>query len=76
MAGGGRGSNITHALLNLDPEAPPIGGVLRPTIGEFLGNNRLQGPPTVAPYAPLTAGPNSPFEPEIRPRHYPLGVGS
>ena len=26
---------------------------------EFLGTKGLQGQPTVAPYAPLTAGPNS-----------------
>ena len=27
--------------------------------GEFLGTQALQAQPTVAPYAPLTAGPNS-----------------
>ena len=31
----------------------------RPATGEFLGTKRLQGQPTVAPHAPLTAGPNS-----------------
>ena len=30
----------------------------RPPTGEFLGNKRLQGKTTVAPYAPLTTGPN------------------
>ena len=35
------------------------GRVSRPATGEFLGAKRLQGQPTVAPYAPLTAGPNS-----------------
>ena len=34
------------------------GGVFRPATGEFLGTKRLQGLPTVAPYAPLTAGSN------------------
>ena len=29
----------------------------RPAAGEFLGTKGLQGQPTVAPYAPLTAGP-------------------
>ena len=59
MAGGGGGSNTTHALLSLDPETLPIGEVSRPATGEFLGTNGLQGQPTVAPYAPLTAGLNS-----------------
>ena len=58
MAGGGAGSNTTHALLSPDPETLPIGEVSRPTTGEFLGTKQLQGQPTVAPYAPLTAGPN------------------
>ena len=59
MAEGGGGSNTTHALLSPDPETLPIGGVSRPATGEFLGTKRLQGQPTVAPYAPLMAGPNS-----------------
>ena len=59
MAGGGGGSNTTHALLSPDPETLPIGEVFRPATGEFLGIKGLQGLPTVAPYAPLTAGPNS-----------------
>ena len=59
MAGRGGGSNTTHALLSPDPETLPIGGLSRPTTGEFLETKRLQGKPTVAPYAPLTAGPNS-----------------
>ena len=56
MAGGGGGSNTTHALLSLDPETLPIGGVSRSATGEFLGTKGLQGEPTVAPHAPLTAG--------------------
>ena len=59
MAGGGGGSNTTHALLSPDPESLPMGEVSRPAIGEFLGTKVLQGQPTVAPYAALTAGPNS-----------------
>ena len=59
MAGGGGGSNTTHALLSPDPETPPKGEVSRPATGEFLENKSLQGQPTVGPYAPLTAGPNS-----------------
>ena len=61
MADGGGGSNTTHALLSPDPETLPIGGVSRPATGEFLGTKGLQGQPTVTPYAPLTAGPNSPL---------------
>ena len=59
MAAGGGGSNTTHALLSPDPEALPMGEVLRPATGEFLGTKELQGQPTVAAYAPLTAGLNS-----------------
>ena len=59
MADGGGGSNTTHALLSPDPETLPMGEVSRTATGEFLGTHGLQGQPTVAPYAPLTAGPNS-----------------
>ena len=59
MAGGGGGSNTTYALLSPDPETLPIGGVSRPATGEFLETKRLEHQLTVAPYAPLTAGPNS-----------------
>ena len=58
MAGGGGASNTTHALLSPDPETLPIGEVYRLATGEFLRTKRLQGQPTVAPHAPLTAGPN------------------
>ena len=59
MADGGGGSNTTHALLSPDPETLPMGEVSRTATGEFLETNGFQGQPTVAPYAPLTAGPNS-----------------
>ena len=59
MAGRRGGSNTTHALLSPDPETLPMGEMLRPATGEFLRTKVLQGQPTVAPYAPLTAGPNS-----------------
>ena len=61
MAGGGGGSNTTHALLSPDPETLPTGEVSRPATGEFVGTKRLQGQLTVAPYAPLSAGPNPPL---------------
>ena len=59
MAGGGGGSNTTHALLSPDPETLPIGEVSRPATGEFLRTKGLQGELTMAAYAPSTAGPNS-----------------
>ena len=58
VAGGGGGSNTTHALLSPDPETLPIRWVSRPATGEFLGTKQLQGQTTVAPHAPSTAGPN------------------
>ena len=58
MAGGGGGSNTTHALLSPDPETLPMGEVSRLATGEFLETKELRSQPTVAPYAPLTAGPN------------------
>ena len=59
MAGRGGGSNTTHALLSPDPETLPVGEVFHLATGEFLETKVLRGQPTVAPYAPLTAGPNS-----------------
>ena len=61
MADEGVGSNTTLALLSPDPETLPIGEVSRQATGEFLGTKALQGQPTVAPHAPLTASPNSPL---------------
>ena len=59
MAGGGGGSNTTHGLLSPDPETLPMGEVSRPATGGFMGTKELKGQPTVASYAPLTAGHNS-----------------
>ena len=59
VAGRGGGSNTTHALLSPDPETLPIGEVSRPATGKLFGTTLLQGQPTVAPYAPSTARPNS-----------------
>ena len=71
MAGGGGGSNTTHALLSPDPETLPMGVVSRPATGEFLRTKGLQGRPTVAPYAPLTAGPNSSLNERYGPAKIP-----
>ena len=59
VAGGGGGSNTTHALLSPDPETLPMGEVSHLATGEFLGTKSLQGQPTVVRHAPLMAGPNS-----------------
>ena len=59
MAGGGGGSNATHALLSPEPETLPIGDVFRPATGEFLGTKQLKGQLTVASNTPKTAGPKS-----------------
>ena len=61
MAGGGGGSNTTHALLSPDPETLPMREVSHLATGEFLETKGLKGQPTVVPHAPLTADPNSPL---------------
>ena len=71
MAGEGGGSNTTHALLSPDPETLPMGEVSRPATGEFLKTKKVQALPTVAPYAPLTAGPNSPLSQRYGPANIP-----
>ena len=71
MAGGGGGSNTTHALLSPDPETLPTREVSRTATGEFLGTRALQGQPTLAPYAPSTAGPNSPLSQRYGPAIIP-----
>ena len=71
MAGGGGGSNTTHALLSPDPETLPKGGVFRPATGEFLLTKASQGQLTVAPNAPLTAGLNSPLSQRYGPAIIP-----
>ena len=71
MAGGGGGSNTTHALLSPDPETLPKGEVFRPATGEFLRTKELQGQLTVAPHASLTAGPNSPLSQRYGPAIIP-----
>ena len=48
-----------------------MGEVSRPATGEFLGTKEPQGQPTVAPYAPLTAGPNSPLSERYGPAIIP-----
>ena len=71
VAGGGGGSNTTHALLSPDPETLPIGGVSRPATGEFLRTKELQGQPTVACNAPSMASPNSSLNERYGPADIP-----
>ena len=59
VAGGGGGTNTTHALHSPDPETLSMGEVSHLATGEFLGTKELQGQPAVAPSAPLMAGPKS-----------------
>ena len=47
------------------------GRCFRPATGELLGTKGLQGQSTVAPYAPLTAGPNSPLSQRYGPAIIP-----
>ena len=67
VADGGGGSNTTHALLSPDPETLLKGEVSHLATGEFLRTKVLQGQPTGAPHAPLTAGPNSSLSPGYGP---------
>ena len=50
------------------------GRVLRPATGEFLETKLLQGEPTVAPHAPLTAGPKSLLSERHGPAIIPQGL--
>ena len=71
MAGGGGGSNTTHALLSPDPETLPMGEMYHPATGEFLGTKELQGQPTMTTHAPPTAGPTSPLSQRYGPAIIP-----
>ena len=71
MAGGGGGSNTTHALLGPDPETLPVGGVSCPATGESSRTKALQDTPTIAPYAPLTTGPNFSLRQKYGPANIP-----
>ena len=59
VAGGGGGSNTTHALLSPDPETLAMGEVSRLATGEFPKTKAPQEQSTIAPYAPPAAGLNS-----------------
>ena len=76
MAGGGGGSNATHALLSPDPETLPMGEVSRTATDEFLENQ--WAPRQTDSYSLCSLNSRSQLlsEPEIWLRHYHLGVGS
>ena len=76
VAGGGGGSNKTHALLRLEPETLSIGEVSRPAPGEFLRKQGAQSPTDSSSVCSLNGRSELPSESEIWPRRYPLGVGS
>ena len=48
-----------------------MGEVSRPATGEFLGAKGLRHRPTMAPYAPVTAGPNSSLSQRYGPAFIP-----
>ena len=76
VAGGGRGSNTTHALLNPDPETLPIGEGVSPSHRRVPWKQGAPRPTDRGSLCSLNGRYHPLFEPEIRPRHYPLGVGS
>ena len=76
VAGGGGGSNITHALLSPDPETLPKGEVSRPATGEFSQTKSAPRPTDSGSLCSLRGRSQLHSEREIWPRHYPSGVGS
>ena len=76
MAGKGRGSYTTHALLNPDPENLPIGEGVPPSRRRVPWNQKAVGRTDSRSLCSLYGRSQPPFEPEKGPRHYPLGVGS
>ena len=76
VAGRGGGSNTTHALLSPDPEILPIGEGVPPSHRQVPGNQGTSGAIHSQFPCSLNGRSQLPSEPEGRPRHYPLGVGS
>ena len=76
MAGRGGGSNTTHALLSPDPETLPIGEGVSPSHRRVPGNQGTPRQTDSGIPCSLNGRSQLPSEKEIRPRHYPLGVGS
>ena len=76
VAGRGGASNTTHALLSPDPETLPMGEGVLPCHRRVPANQEAQGPIYSHSPCSLNGRTQLPSVPEIRPRHYPLGVGS
>ena len=72
----GGGSNTTHALLSPDPETLPIGEHVSPSHRRVPANQGTPRPTHSGSLCSLNGRSQLPSEPEIRPRYYPLGVGS
>ena len=75
LAGAG-GSNTTHALPSPDPETLPIGEGGPPSHRRLPVNQEAPRPTNSGFLRSLNGRSELLFEPEIRPRHYLLGVGS
>ena len=76
VAGRGGGSNTTHALLSPDPETLPIGEGVPPSHRRVPVNQAAPRLGNSGSLSSLNSRSELPSEPEMRPRHYPLGVGS
>ena len=76
MAGRGGGSNATHAVLSPDPETLPIGEGVPPSHRRVSENDAALMRTEDGSSPPSNDRSELPSEPEIWPRHYPLGVGS
>ena len=76
VAGRGGGSNTTHALLSPDPETLPMGEGVPPSHRRVPGNQEAPKSTNNDSLCSFNGRSELPPEPEMRPRHYPLGVGS
>ena len=76
MAGRPGGSNTTYALLSPDPETLPMGEGVPPSHRRLPGNQGARRPIHSSSLCSINGRTQLHSELEIRPRHYPLGVGS
>ena len=74
VAGRGGGSNTTHALLSPDPETLRIGEAVPPRHRRVPRNQVAPKMTDSGFQCSLNGRPQLHSGPEIRPRHYPLGV--
>ena len=76
VAGEGGGWNTTQALLSPDPETLPIGEGVAPSCSGVPGKQGASRSADSGSPCSLNGKSQPLSEPEIRPRHYSLGVGS